>query len=284
MSQHPSPEPQDVNHFSGLTYFSHLGALGASDVHALRARASAALMAALQIANDQCVLELGCGTGKTLMRVAHQTGGARARIIGADFSPDMLAATWQRVRWAGMQHKVRLVRSHIGRVPLADGSVDRAYCESALCFHDEATATTALRNIFRILKSGGCFAANEAIWRESTSDERIADVYDRCLQHFGTCQGCPQTWRIHHWLEVMRSIGFEVTAKPLHEACAQAPHSLAHLSLMPLKERVFDPVFSLLRKLKPTVRAAAAHYDALYKLHAGEGATIEDWLFVLRKP
>jgi ubiquinone/menaquinone biosynthesis C-methylase UbiE len=272
-------------HLSGLAYFSHLGELGASDIHAQRTRASAALISALEIEKHHCVLEVGCGTGKTLTRLARCVGAASSsaqpRIIAADFSPAMLATTRQRLRWAGLQNAVQTVRSHLAHVPLKDSSLDRVYCESVLCIHDEVTAMTALRNIFRMLKPGGRFVANEAIWRETISDAHLADVYQRCLQHFGTCQGCPQPWRIGDWVAAMHSVGFEVTNQRLSDACARIPMMLARPTLADV---MFDKLLPHLRRLKPRVRAVAAHYDALYKLHAGEGATIEDWLFVLKKP
>lgn len=77
MSQQPASD-----HFSGLRYFSHLGALGASDVHALRAQASAALMSALQLEANQRVLEMGCVKRDCLRQVVSARAQAQITCAG----------------------------------------------------------------------------------------------------------------------------------------------------------------------------------------------------------
>lgn len=90
-------------------------------------------------------LELGCGTGVFLERVA-ATG---ATIHGIDLSGDLLAQTRRKVR---NLPNVELVRGDAEALPFADGAFDLVYGSSILHHvHLEA----ALREVHRVLRSGG---------------------------------------------------------------------------------------------------------------------------------
>jgi len=262
--------------FAGLRYFSHLGRLGLSDVHALGSHASAALVHTLQLADGMRVLEIGFGTGATLARVAQIR---QVQLVGMDFSTGMHAAATQRLKMAGVTAHVQLIRAHLNALPLRAGFLDRAYSESALCFHAEPTATAALHAIQRALKPGGVFVANEAIWKDDAPDAQIRHACERALQDFGSCQSWPQGWRLGDWINVMQRAGFEVNVTPLSEACATAPAMTrnrwvtSRFGWQSALRRVFDPA----------LKAERAHYESLYKNHRGEGALTEDWLFVLKR-
>ncbi len=262
--------------FAGLRYFSHLGRLGLSDVHAMGGRASAALIHALQLADGQRVLEIGFGTGATLARVAQIW---QVRLVGMDFSAGMHEAATQRLKMTGVPSRVQLIRAHLGALPLRAGFLDRAYSESALCFHDEPTATAALNTIRRALKPGGIFVANEAVWKDDAPDAQIQHACERALHDFGSCQSCPQGWRLGDWINVMQRAGFEVSVTPLSEACAEAPE----LNRNKWAATHFGWQSALRRVLDPALMAERAHYESLYKNHRGEGALTGDWLFVLKR-
>lgn len=90
-------------------------------------------------------LELGCGTGVFLERVAR----SGARIVGIDLSPDLLARA--RLRLAATA-SVSLTRGNAEQTPYPDASFDTVYGSSILHHLDLGAA---LGEAFRVLRPGG---------------------------------------------------------------------------------------------------------------------------------
>jgi SAM-dependent methyltransferase len=90
-------------------------------------------------------LELGCGTGVFLEKVA----GSGARLSGLDLSQDLLAKARERVRTLD---NVRLVAGNAERLPFPDGAFDVVYGSSVLHHLD---LDASLREALRVLRAGG---------------------------------------------------------------------------------------------------------------------------------
>jgi SAM-dependent methyltransferase len=90
-------------------------------------------------------LELGCGTGLFLERVAR----SGATLVGVDLSADLLARARRRV--AALPN-VRVLEGDAHRLPFPDGSFDAVYGSSILHHLDLAAALAEAR---RALKRGG---------------------------------------------------------------------------------------------------------------------------------
>jgi ubiquinone/menaquinone biosynthesis C-methylase UbiE len=91
------------------------------------------------------VLELGCGTGVFLEKVA----ACGADIVGIDLSDELLARA--RTRLAGARN-VTLDQGNAEDLPYPDGTFDAAYGSSILHHLDLAAALAA---VHRVLKPGG---------------------------------------------------------------------------------------------------------------------------------
>ena len=100
---------------------------------------------------DAVVLDLCCGTGDLALALAR---GAKARIIGADFSHTMLVRA--REKSAG---GVTFFEADALRLPFADGSFDLV--TTAFGFRNLANYEEGLREIWRVLKPGGTLAILE---------------------------------------------------------------------------------------------------------------------------
>jgi SAM-dependent methyltransferase len=98
------------------------------------------------LAPGRRALELGCGTGIFLEKVAR----AGARIVGLDLSADLLAKA--RARLGGSVPNVVLHRGNAERMPYASSSFDTVYGSSVLHHLD---LDGALREVFRVLRPGG---------------------------------------------------------------------------------------------------------------------------------
>lgn len=100
------------------------------------------------LAPDHEVLELGCGTGSTALRLAPHTG----HLLATDFSPDMLAIA--RERWQA-QPVPQLV---FALADADDPDLGQARYDRVLAFnllHLTADLDAALASIVRALRPGG---------------------------------------------------------------------------------------------------------------------------------
>ncbi len=98
--------------------------------------------------SGQEVLEVGCGIGTLLVEMAQ--AGYRCRAI--DRSPQMVAATRDRLRRAGLADTVEVTQGSVQRLPYADASFDSVVST----FPTEYIADpAALREMARVLRPGG---------------------------------------------------------------------------------------------------------------------------------
>jgi SAM-dependent methyltransferase len=98
-----------------------------------------------ELAAGRRALELGCGTGVFLRRVAH----CAAHLVGIDLSQDLLARARQHVSGLG---NVRLVCGNAEAMPFPDASFDAVYGSSVL---HHLGLERALGEAFRLLRPGG---------------------------------------------------------------------------------------------------------------------------------
>lgn len=103
------------------------------------------------LAPGRRVLELGCGTGVFLEKVAVHG----AAITGIDLSADLLARCAARMAGAA---NVRLVRGNAEQMPFAEGGFDAVYGSSIL---HHLGLEAALAEVHRVLRPGGRIAFAE---------------------------------------------------------------------------------------------------------------------------
>ena len=87
--------------------------------------------------------------------------------------------------------------------------------ESVLGFQSAEQAQAMLQQVFRVLRPGRRFVANEAVWREEVSMAKVRNIYEASISDFGVCQASQQGWHVHDWLNLMEQTGFTVIEAPL---------------------------------------------------------------------
>ncbi|MBY8873553.1 methyltransferase domain-containing protein [Micromonospora sp. PLK6-60] len=115
-------------------------------------------LAALDVGANQEVVDIGCGPGTDLGRVADAVG-AGGRVIGVDYDPRMLDEA--RRRYADRPN-VELRAGDIHELPVADGSVDRARADRML--QHVLDPAKAIAEVRRVLRPGGLFGMAEPDW------------------------------------------------------------------------------------------------------------------------
>jgi demethylmenaquinone methyltransferase / 2-methoxy-6-polyprenyl-1,4-benzoquinol methylase len=99
--------------------------------------------------NDAAVLDLCCGTGEMAFALRKRAASGSARIVGADFSRPML----ERAAAKSLGTALQWVEADALRLPFPDASFDLV--TSAFGFRNLADYDAGLREIWRVLKSGG---------------------------------------------------------------------------------------------------------------------------------
>lgn len=264
-----------------MHFLRQLAMSGAIDIHPGGAAASIRLIETLAIRRDHVVLEIGCGPGATLVRVAAAYG---ARSIGLDLLPEMLAVASRRARWSGLQERVTLIRGTALSLPIADASCDRIYSESVIGIQGLGEPEAIFQEIHRTLKPGGRCVINEAVWRATAGDDEIKDANERCLSAFGLRQASQAPWRAEDWSRVMQLAGFTVaTATP-----DRAGSGIHDGSAMPARAFIASRTLSLLQRaqsmLESSSRRRGKYYRNLLEQHGDLGRLIEDRMFVLDRP
>ena len=109
-----------------------------------------AVLRALHRRAPHAVLDLGCGTGQLLRRIADEVPAPR-RLIGCDFSAGMLAHAAERLQHTSAPPA--LVRGDALRLPFRDGAFDAVVSTEA--FHWFPDQAAALAELARVLVPGG---------------------------------------------------------------------------------------------------------------------------------
>lgn len=102
------------------------------------------------------VLEVGCGTGWALERIARQVGES-GKAYGVDLSPKMLEVARDRLQKAGLMTRVELVEGDATKMRFPDEMFDAAFSTLTLELFDTPDIPVVLSEIRRILRPGGRF-------------------------------------------------------------------------------------------------------------------------------
>ncbi len=121
------------------------------------------------------VLDVATGTGLVAQRLVRRYG---CTVVGLDQSAAMLDVARARlVRDPALGRRVSLVMGEAERLPFADGEFDHLTFTYLLRYVDDPAAT--LRELARVVRSGGCVAALEFAVPPSPRWRALWTVYTR---------------------------------------------------------------------------------------------------------
>ena len=105
------------------------------------------------------VLDLGCGPGRLTIPVARQVG-PQGEVVAVDIQAGMLQRTQKKAQAANLNN-IRYVQAGAGEGKLARGEYGRALLVTVL--GEIPDRTTALKEVFDALKTGGILSVTEVI-------------------------------------------------------------------------------------------------------------------------
>lgn len=211
----------------------------------------AQVVAFLDARPDDTVLDLGCGVGHTLRRIAPSVRLA----IGADATPGMLEGA-RTLMAQGNITNVALVVAEAGSLPFLDASFDRVTCR--LAAHHFTDVAGAFAEVARVLRPGGRFVV---------ADNYAPDdpALDRWINTLETLRD-PSHVREHtvsEWRGLLERAGFRVVREARSVTPLETEPWLA-------RSRTPEPeaarVREMLRSAAPAAREAFAVREGSFQL------------------
>jgi demethylmenaquinone methyltransferase/2-methoxy-6-polyprenyl-1,4-benzoquinol methylase len=137
------------------------------------------------------VLEIGFGTGSSIVPLA-QAVGAAGRVAGLDISPGMKSVAERRIAAANVAAAVELLVAPVPPVPFDDASLDAVFMAFTLELFPDDTIPAVLREVRRTLRAGGragiVSMALGTPAQQHAAAERIYSWMHRHFPHFVDCR------------------------------------------------------------------------------------------------
>jgi ubiquinone/menaquinone biosynthesis C-methylase UbiE len=190
-----------------MHFINHLGNRGADYLHPGGKLSTDFLISEICNHRPNRVLELGCGTGATLIGLASQN---IPEIFGVDISASQIAIAQERVQYCSLEGKIHLnLLNQSGILEFGDDSFDVVYAESVLAILADEDLINMMKEVKRVLKPNGIFLSNDAIWKIGVPIELINKINNRTLKGFGLIQSSAKLIGIKDWADFLISFGFK---------------------------------------------------------------------------
>ncbi len=221
--------------YFGYSHASHIHARGKLSTHKL--------IELLEAQENEKILEVGFGTGATIIQMAAQS---KAQFFGYELSALMYQKALKRVQFCKMQEKVNLaLLENKNLFPVPDNTFDRVYAESIIAIQEKSDFLDLLLEIKRVLKPNGVFLFNETIWLDTVSRSKAKQINTACKMSFGIIQSNDDYLHIDDWKNLLTEIGFKHASE------------VRVADLVPIKESLswtsfYSRMFTLIGKAKAT--------------------------------
>jgi len=147
-------------------------------------------LAALDIDEGEKILEIGYGTGHSLVALA-EAAGATGLVYGVDISDGMKKVSEKRVTEAGVADRVKLSVANTPPLPFKNHTFDVVSLSFTLELFPLETIPEVLLEIKRVLKPGGRLGVvSMALPKEEEKDSFLEKTYKWMHQHFPHIVDC----------------------------------------------------------------------------------------------
>ena len=144
----------------------------------------------LNVQSGENVLEIGFGTGNTLLHLAEAVGES-GRVSGIDVSTGMLEVASRKVESKGLADRVDLSVGDARQLPYKDDSFDAVFASFTLELFSLNDIPAVLAEVARVLKPGGRLGVvSMATVQEGEKASALEKTYVWMHQHFPHIVDC----------------------------------------------------------------------------------------------
>jgi demethylmenaquinone methyltransferase / 2-methoxy-6-polyprenyl-1,4-benzoquinol methylase len=141
------------------------------------------------------VLDVATGTGAVAIALARRYGCA---VVGADQSPEMLAAARERLRDARLAERIDLVEARAEELPFDDAAFDHLTFTYLLRYVEDVEATMC--ELARVVRPGGTVAMLEFGLPQGVVSRPLWELYVRAGLPVGGLAFGGDWWRVGRFL------------------------------------------------------------------------------------
>ncbi|MCK6691148.1 MAG: methyltransferase domain-containing protein [Thermoanaerobaculia bacterium] len=152
---------------------------------------------------EPLVLDLGCGLGAASRFMAKEN--SEAQFSGFTITPWQVNFGNQLTREEGLGHRLTLYESDFAALPLGNESAEAAFALESACYakgHDKAEFA---REVYRVLKPGGCFVVADGFRKHSRP---LPGWLDKVYRKNMDCWALTELADIHLFTKALQKAGF----------------------------------------------------------------------------
>ena len=143
----------------------------------------------LGVKEGETVLEIGFGTGYSLVKLAKSVGET-GKAYGIDVTPEMVELAKERIEKEGLAERVELCEGDAREMPYENNQFDAVYMAATLELFDTPDIPRVLTEIKRVLKPTGRLGVI-SMPRAGHEDSRILRFYEwihRTFPKYASCR------------------------------------------------------------------------------------------------
>ncbi|NIR48595.1 class I SAM-dependent methyltransferase [candidate division KSB1 bacterium] len=236
-------------------------------LHAGGIQATEFLLKQIKLTPGQRVLDIGCGTGATLVNLKTQF---LCNIFAVDISLAMLKRAAHKVQPFSQASLVQ-ADAATKMLPFSANTFDVILAESVAGILDFASA---LPEWIRVLKPGGTLALNDGLWQKGTSSSTIKKFTNLCEQKFGFSLA-PSTYQsINEWKDLLTSAGLI----NIRTSCAAVQGNVLPRNAETCRKRRHAIL------IRPHLWPAYLRYRRAMQHFKEVGDYLEYWIILAKKP
>lgn len=208
---------------TGISILEYFAGANTAYLHAHAEIATEYLIRELELKEKENVLELGCGTGATMVKVASRFPSSD--FYAVEYSSVMYEKAMTRFKFSRIKNcDLQLLNPNLPfHLPFETGFFDKVYAESVLSIQDGELLSDVVKEINRVLKPGGTFVINETIWLPEISKEEIESINTFCKIHYGIIQANSLYAYPGDWRCLFQKCSFEIKAEQSLDVLMQKP-------------------------------------------------------------
>jgi len=192
-----------------LKYLKHLARSGSTFIHPKGFEATDLLISKLDIKPSDNILEIGCGTGGTLIEIINRFG---IKVTAVEILDEMIKAAEEKLKFLKLTDKAEIISIKPGeKYPFENNSFNKIYAESVLGFQDKAGMEFIFSEVKRLLKPNGIFILNDALWKAGVPDNTVNKITRQAYKDFGLAHASPSNIDLEDLVNIAGNCGLKKT-------------------------------------------------------------------------